>query len=112
MEKVEKGVDLHWFWKNWFFDKNVPDLSIGKVKRNRSHYKVVINKIEDAIVPVHLTIIYKDETQALIQKDIGCWAKGNTFIILEFDAAKPIKKLVLGSDYDADINQDNNMISF
>ncbi|MFZ6664213.1 M1 family metallopeptidase [Peijinzhouia sedimentorum] len=106
------GLDLNWFWKNWFFEKNVPDLAIGEVKHNQLSYTVVINKIGDAIVPVHLTIIYKDETQEVIQKDISCWAKGNTSIHLEFNAKKLVKKLVLGLDYDVDVNLENNMLSF
>jgi len=106
------GVDLNWFWKNWFFDKNIPDLAIGKVKRNRSSYSVVINRVEDSMVPVHLTILYNDGTKELINKDISCWAKGNTSITLKFNATKPIKKLVLGLDYDIDTKPENNMIGF
>jgi hypothetical protein len=29
------GVNLNWFWENWFFEKGVPDLAIAKVTRHR-----------------------------------------------------------------------------
>jgi len=106
------GVDLNWFWKNWFLEKNLPDLAIGKIKHKGSRYSVDINKIGDANVPVHLTILYKDETKEIISKDIGCWANGNRSIHLKFRATKPIKKLILGSEFDADVNQGNNMVNF
>ncbi|WP_318345515.1 M1 family metallopeptidase [Flagellimonas baculiformis] len=106
------GVDLNWFWKNWFFEKNLPDLAIGRIKHHGSKYTVVIDKNEGAIVPVHLTILYQDDSKEKIKNDISCWAKGNTSITITFRSTKPIKKLILGLEYDVDIDRSNNVIDF
>ena len=106
------GVDLNWFWKNWFFDKTIPDLAIGKVTHHQSNYKVVIDNIGNAVVPIHLNISYADGSREVIHRDISCWKKGNASITLEFTSQKLLKQLVLGADYDVDINKENNVINY
>ena len=104
--------NLNWFWRNWFFEKNIPDLAIGEITQVQSTYSIVINKIGNAIVPVHLRVIYEDGTEQIITENISCWKTGNTSIILKFSSYIPIKKLVLGSEYDADINKENNIVNY
>ncbi|HEY8917050.1 MAG TPA: M1 family metallopeptidase [Chitinophaga sp.] len=102
------GVDLNWFWQNWFFEKNVPDLAIEKVTHQQYKYTVVITRRGQGIIPVHLTIFYKDGATETISRDIACWEKGNRTITLDFTAKKAVSKLVLGDAYDADVDSSNN----
>jgi aminopeptidase N len=102
------GKDLNWFWYNWFFTKEVPDLAIGSVKHQQKNYTVNIIRNGNAIVPVHLNIIYTDGTKETVSRNISCWAAGNKPASLRFTARKQVQQLVLGAPFDADANKSNN----
>ena len=101
------GVNLNWFWKNWFFEKNIPDLGITRVSQQQHHYTVTITRVGEGMVPIHLAI-YNRKGQQIINRSIACWAKGNKTVQLNFDAEVPVNKIVLGSLYDADADKTNN----
>jgi hypothetical protein len=102
------GINLNWFWKNWFFEKGIPDLAIGKVTSKKQKYTVeIINKGTEA-VPVHLTITYSNGSRQSIGSSVICWQKGNRTTGISFTAKDKVKKIVLGGPYDADINIKNN----
>ena len=98
------GVNLNWFWLNWFFEKNVPDLAISRVSRN----KVTVVRKAPGIVPIHLEISYSDGTFQKITRDISCWKAGETKIDITLPTKTGIKKVVLGDGFDADIDDSNN----
>jgi hypothetical protein len=104
------GMNLNWFWKNWFIDRGTPDQAITKVvQKTHKEYMAVISNVGTKMVPVDLTVYYQDGTTKLLHKDISCWKNGNKEIALTFIADKPILKLVLGGIYDADVNKANNV---
>lgn len=104
------GMNLNWFWKNWFMDPGTPDQAITKVvQKTHKEYMAVISNIGTKMVPVDLTVYYQDGTTKLIHKDISCWRNGNKEIAITFIADKPMLKLVLGGIYDADVNKANNV---
>jgi hypothetical protein len=102
------GVNLNWFWKNWFFEKNVPDLAIANVIHKKPYYTVIISSPGTEAVPIHLKIIYQDGTEQIISKDISIWSNHRKIAALTFKAKSPVKELVLGDDYDVDVNPANN----
>jgi hypothetical protein len=103
------GRDMNWFWKNWFFEKNIPDLEITTVSREKQQYRVVVTNKGSAIVPVHLVAYFEDGSSQPINFSIACWAKGNKTILAYFKTEKYISKIVLGNPYDADIDPKNNI---
>jgi hypothetical protein len=103
------GKNLNWFWKNWFVDKGFPDQAITKVTHKSKDYQVIITNIGTKMVPVDLTVYYKDGTTKLIHKDISCWENGNKAIAINFIADKNVARMVLGGIYDADVNKKDNV---
>jgi len=103
------GVNLNWFWKSWFFDRSVPDLAIGDVQISGKNYTVSVNNIGAKPVPVDLTIFYNDGTTRHLHQSIACWKDGNTTFKVNFVADKKIQKIILGGDFDADVNKSNNV---
>jgi len=103
---LNKGasVNLDWFWQNWFFEKNVPDLAISKVSKQA----VTITRIGKGIVPIHLKITYRDGSVQQLTKAIDCWKNGNKTITMMLPFGKKIKHLQLGDGYDADVNAADN----
>lgn len=107
------GINLNWFWKNWFMDRGTPDQAISRVvQKTRKEYMAVISNTGTKMVPVDLTVYYTDGTTKLIHKDISCWKNGNRDIAIIFTADKPVARLVLGGIYDADVNKTNNVYEF
>jgi len=103
------GINMNWFWKNWFFDNGIPDLAISKVNHVASKYTVTITSIGNKAVPVHLTVFYADGSKQSVGKSIAAWAKGNKTTLLNFTAKGAIKQIVLGTTYDADADKKNNV---
>ena len=102
------GMNLNWFWKNWFFEKGVPDLAITKVTHKGLKYTVEITNEGTEAVPVHLTVSYKDGSTQSPGSSIACWQKGSKTTLISFIAKGKLQKIVLGGPYDADVNVQNN----
>ncbi|WP_259066700.1 M1 family metallopeptidase [Mucilaginibacter sp. X4EP1] len=102
------GQNLNWFWKSWFFDAGVPDLAISKVNADKEQYTVTITNIGTKPIPVNLTVFYDDDTSFIIHQSVACWKDGNKTTIVPFTAEKKVKKLVLGTGYDPDVDKSNN----
>ena len=109
------GLNMNWFWDNWFFHKYVPDLAISGVTireqkgSNSPKAFVTIRRKGEAMVPVHLTIHYADSTTAHLTKTIACWSAGNRDITIPLPGAtKKIVSINLGAPFDADTDPGNN----
>lgn len=98
------GMNLDWFWQNWYFEKNVPDLGIDKVTGN----SVVIARVGAGMVPVHVEVTYTDGRKEQISRPVDCWKDGKRKLTLPFTAKKKVACIRLGDDYDADVDRANN----
>ena len=103
------GQNLNWFWKSWFFDNGAPDLAISHVTVQKDLYTIVITNMGTKPIPVDLTIYYSDGTTQLVHQSISAWKTGNKTYTISHVSYKPIKKLILGSSHDPDVNKDNNV---
>jgi aminopeptidase N len=102
------GKNLNWFWKRWFIDGGVPDLSIKKVVRSGSNYIVTVDCVGQKPVPVDLTITYSDGTKSKTHRSVAVWEKTNT-VTLTLPAKTSVKSISLGSTYVPDVNRKNNL---
>jgi hypothetical protein len=96
------GTNLNWFWQNWFFEKNIPDLAIDKVTSK----SITIKRVGEGMVPIHLTVTYTDGTTTSLTRNISCW-KNNQHTVT-FHIKKTIAAITLGDGYDADADHSNN----
>ncbi len=103
------GINLNWFWKDWFINKVAPDLAITKVIRHGAQYEIEVRKLGSGSVPVHLDITFSDNTHTQISTNIGCWSKGDDFVIIKVKSGKTIQQVRLGSNFDADVDKSNNV---
>jgi Peptidase family M1 domain len=99
------GKNLNWFWKRWFYDGGVPDLAITAVKGKQ----IVITAIGEKPVPVDITVRFNDGTEQKIHRSPAVWEKGNKTITVDFNAAKKVQRITLGSLYNADADDTNNI---
>ncbi|OOQ60030.1 M1 family metallopeptidase [Mucilaginibacter pedocola] len=103
------GQNLNWYWKSWYFDKAIPDLAISGVLKQSKQYGLTIKRIGNAPVPVHITIIYADNTKTFINRTVAIWAKGAEALQINIPVNKRITKITLGGAYDADVDMGNNV---
>jgi Peptidase family M1 domain len=99
------GKNLNWFWKRWFYDGGIPDLAITSVKGKQ----ITITSIGEKPVPVNITVLFKDGTEQKIHRSPAVWEKGNKTITVDFNAAKKVQRITLGSLYVADADATNNI---
>ncbi|WP_407426232.1 M1 family metallopeptidase [Arcticibacter sp.] len=102
------GMDLNWYWKRWYFDKAVPDLSIDKVNKQNGRYHIHISNVGGAPVPVHLTVYFKNGTKQRFNKPVSIW-KNSDKLDLALNSGSNIVRIVLGDEYDADTDSANNI---
>lgn len=103
------GIDLNWFWKNWFFETGFPNLAITNVTHNAKHYKVQVTSVGNKMVPVDLTIYYADGTKQLLHRNIAVWQHAAKNVTLSFDVNKTVQKLELGSIHIPDTDHSDNV---
>lgn len=102
------GKNLNWFWKRWFFDDGVPDLAIVKITEKGSLKQITIELKGTKPVPVDITVAYKDDSTEKIHRSIAVLEKGNTTVQINFNSAKMIQSVKLGSTYVPDVNKKDN----
>jgi aminopeptidase N len=102
------GKNLNWFWKKWFLDAGVPDLSIKKVNKAAAGFTITIECTGHKPVPVDLTINYADGSKERVHRSIAVWENANT-VTLTLPAKKSVKSIALGSTYVPDVNRKDNV---
>lgn len=103
------GKNLDWFWEKWFFGWEYPDLSITKVEKAGSNFKIKIENKGGLPLPVYLNIFYKNGKKSTQKFTAEVWKDGNKdkdFIInIPFST---ISKIQLGNEFIPDKFKENN----
>ncbi|MBS1731543.1 MAG: M1 family metallopeptidase [Bacteroidetes bacterium] len=102
------GVNLNWFWKNWYFDDGIPDLAIENVLENAGQFTITIAKHGSKAVPIDLNLFFQDGSTQKIHRNIAVW-KNATSIDFVVNSKKQLKKITLGDMYDVDSNKSDNI---
>jgi hypothetical protein len=102
------GKNLNWFWKRWFIDGGVPDLSLKKIVKTGTGFTVTVDCVGNKPVPVDLTITYTDGTKSTMHRSAAVWEKSNS-VTLTLTAKTSVKSISLGSTYVPDVNKKNNV---
>lgn len=102
------GVNLNWFWQNWFFDDGIPDLAIKNVTEKAGQFTITISKYGAKAVPIDLTITFKDGSTQKIHRSIAVWEHASS-IDFVVNSKKQVEKMVLGATYNVDSNKKDNV---
>ncbi|OQP67373.1 peptidase [Niastella vici] len=102
------GKNLNWFWKRWFIDGGVPDLSIKKVTKTATGFSLVIACTGNKPVPIDLSITYSDDSKDIVHRSVAVWEKANS-VTLTLTAKKAVKSFTLGGIYVPDVNRKDNL---
>ncbi len=102
------GMNLSWFWKPWFFERSVPDLSIRMLKNNRLR----IDNLGGLPLPIELNIYFKDGSHIQESIPLKVWSEGRPFFDYQIKDKKEIKNVKMGSATIPDIDISNNVLTF
>lgn len=102
------GQNLNWFWKSWFFDDGLPDLTIASVKPQSTGSRIVVELKGTKPVPVDLTITYSDNSTGKIHRSIAVWKSAKS-VSIDVLTNKKIVKVQLGSTHVPDANKKDNV---
>jgi hypothetical protein len=100
--------NLNWFWKKWFYDDGIPDLSISKVLESGNQKQIIVAMIGSKPAPVDLTITFADGSTKKLHQTVAVWEKGNKSTTIKFTDARKIKRVDLGSVHVPDSNKKDN----
>ena len=103
------GKNLNWFWKKWFYDDGIPDLSIAKVLERGNKKQIIIETVGSKPVPVDLSISFADGSIKKVHRSIAVWEKGKNTTTIKFAGSTKIKKIELGSTHVPDADKRNNV---
>jgi len=103
------GKNLNWFWKKWFYEDGIPDLSIQKVLETGSQKQLTIESKGSKPVPIDLTVTFADGSTKEVHQSIAVWEKGNKTATIKFTTSKKIRTINLGSVHVPDANKKDNV---
>jgi len=100
--------NLSWYWQPWFFEKGYPDLAIKKIENGDGVVRVLIEKVGNIPVPIHLTIQTGEGSEISVDRSAAIWKDGAKEVWIEHELIAPPKQITLGSKYIPDVNRTNN----
>jgi hypothetical protein len=102
------GMNLNWFWKNWYFSNGYIDLALKNVTPSKDGYEVTVENIGGFDAPFNLNVTYTDGTKAQFHKTPAVWSKGDTIIKVPIPGSKKIKSVNLDGGIFMDADYSNN----
>lgn len=105
------GKNMDWFWKRWFFDDGVTDLSIGTVVKNNDGYRITIANKGTKPLPIDLSLTFDDGSRSQLHRSIGVWENGESSVAIDVPASKKLVKIVMGDAHTPDKNKSDNSIT-
>jgi peptidase M1-like protein len=92
------GKDLNWFWRNWFFSNNYPDIGVDTVDRITDDLHVRVRNRGGFAIPFDAVISYTDGSTDRLHQTPAVWAPGQPVIPLTLALSKGKKPVSLQLD--------------
>ena len=102
--------NLSWYWQPWFFEKGYPDLAIKKIENGEGVVRILVEKVGNIPVPIHLTIKTGEGSEISVDRSALVWKDGSNEVWIEHELIAPPKQITLGSKYIPDVNKDNDQL--
>jgi hypothetical protein len=104
------GMNMNWFWTNWFFSNNYIDLAIDKVAETNKKYTVSIRNIGGFAIPFDMEILYADGSSGTQHQGPALWNTDpqNAQVILSPAAGKKIRSIELKGGIYVDADRTDN----
>lgn len=102
------GMDLNWYWNNWFFSNNYIDLAVEKVSIKGSKYTVDIKNIGGFAAPFDVLVTYPDGTKQTLHQTAAIWKTNQKQTSVQISATGKVTNIVLEGGIFMDAKPANN----
>ena len=101
------GKNLDWYWKRWFFDNSVVDLSIRSLTRTGTTNTIVIEDKGGKPAPVNIELTFADGKTQTLNRTAAIWEKAKQHRIV-FSSKSPVSRAEIKHSHLADADFSNN----
>ncbi|MES2124947.1 MAG: M1 family metallopeptidase [Gemmatimonadota bacterium] len=102
------GVNLDWFWQNWFFSNYYIDLAVTAVTPTASGYRVTIQNIGGMAAPVDVKFSFADGTHETLHQTPAIWQPDHRVAHVEIRTTRRLRSLELDGGIWMDADPGNN----
>lgn len=106
--------DLDWFWRGWFYGKDMCDIAIDTVKyftagNGNNFYQIEMSNRGGLVMPVIMQFNYSDGTSETINIPAQVWRHNEKNVTKSYLRHKKITSVVLDPNHEtADVDESNN----
>jgi len=105
---TSSGINLNWFWTNWFFTNNHIDFAVQQVTASATGYSLTIKNIGGFPAPADVIINYTDGSTAIFHQSPAIWSSNQKETTVNIETKKKIKTLRLNGGIFMDADESNN----
>jgi hypothetical protein len=102
------GNDLIWFWKPWYFEQGIPDLSVKNASWENGVCKVTIKNNDALPLPVYLQFTTDDGNIIIHEYSSEIWKEGKDEIVISKNIIKKVTEINIGNKFIPDCNNSDN----
>ncbi|MEP6616188.1 MAG: M1 family metallopeptidase [Ginsengibacter sp.] len=102
------GINLNWFWNNWFFTNNYTDIGIQNITTNKQGALVEIRNIGGFAVPIDLQVTFTDGSIKSIHKSPAIWEQNQKQVTISVSGTKVFRSAQILSGIFVDADEGNN----
>ena len=103
------GMNLNWFWYNWFFTNNYIDLNLQNVIKSAGGYTLAIQNIGGFAIPFDVKLTYTDGTMQSVHQTPMAWQHNQKQISVHIKTGKTIRSVMLDNGIFMDADAGNNI---
>ncbi|SNY56645.1 hypothetical protein SAMN06297280_3100 [Arsukibacterium tuosuense] len=105
---AETGLDLHWFWRGWFYSANHVDLALANVSSDDGTLTVTVDNRGGIVMPFQLKLTFADGSMTERRLPVDIWRLNNQQATVRFAlaASMPVStELMVLADAELSNNQ-------
>jgi hypothetical protein len=89
------GENLNWFFNNWFFSNNYPDLALAGVRLGKGETEVQVNNVGGFAMPFDVIVAYADGAQETFHQNPAIWKDSPDTATITVKTPKEVKMVAL-----------------
>jgi len=102
------GMNLNWFWYNWFFTNNYIDLKLQNVTKDAGGYALTIQNAGGFAIPFDVKLTYSDGTTQNVHQTPVVWQHDQKQASVHIKTSKTVKAVTLDNGIFMDATESDN----
>lgn len=102
------GMNLNWFFNNWFFTNDYTDIAIKNVTKDSNGYMLAIQNIGGFAIPFDVKLTYADGSTQTVHQTPAVWQYNQKQISVHIKTGKNIRSVTLDNGIFMDADASNN----